>query len=558
MNRFRARLDHRLAVLVALGAMTLSLSAAAPAAEPQGLVSLTVVGSGRVQSSPAGIDCGATCTAGFPLGSDVQLTAAPLSGFHLAGWSGACVGASSRCDVTADEDTRVQAEFASGSSIPKPTTNPLLVSFSGKGKVTSTPEGLIDCGSTCWTSFSGGGHVTLAATPESGFVFDGWAGDCSGTGTCDVALTGLRNVGAVFKPRSIPSGTSTLTIANNDPGEDQGKGVVRVSWPGLAEAKVCDIDECEFDGVPNGVRVKIQPVPAPNTELSEYGGACTGKALQCVVILDQDAGVSTGFQNAGALTTSFGLNLTRSGGGAVQSVPPGIDCGGATGCRAAFKPGLAVRLTASPGSGFTFGGWSGDCSGTAGCSVSMSVSRTVSAVFRGARDQLQVTKVGRGLGTVTSDPAGLACGSVCSYAFRRGSAVTLRAAPGGKSRFRGWSGACTGKQSCALTIGASVEVTAGFDRCAALVFSRFGVTATRSPRRVSVRVSLADRATVRVRLLRGRAAITVRTFRNLSAGAKVLRVPVPRGAAAGKGKVEVRLSDLCGRSRALSRTVVLR
>lgn len=540
--------------------MTLSLSAAtpAPAAEPQGLVSVTVVGSGRVQSSPAGIDCGGTCTAGFPLGSDVQLSGAPLSGFHLSGWSGACIGGGSRCDVTADEDTRVQAEFASGSSIPKPTANALLVSFSGKGKVTSTPEGLIDCGSTCWTSFSGGGHVTLAATPESGFVFDGWAGDCSGSGTCDVALTGLRNVGAVFRPASIPDGTSTLTIANSDPGEGQGKGIVRVSWPGLAEAKVCDIDECEFDGVPNGVRVKIQPVPAPNTELSEYGGACTGKALQCVVILDQDAGVSTGFQNAGALTTSFGLNLTRSGGGAVQSVPPGIDCGAATGCRAAFKPGLAVRLTASPGSGFTFGGWSGDCSGTAGCSVSMAVSRTVSAVFRAARDQLHVTKSGRGLGTVTSDPVGLTCGSVCSYAFRRGGAVTLRATPSGKSRFHGWGGACTGKEACALTIGASVEVTAAFDRCAALVFSRFGATATRSPRRVSVRVILADRATVRVRILRGRTTLTVRTFRNVSAGAKVLRVPVPGGTAAGKGKVEVRLSDVCGRSRALSRTVVLR
>jgi hypothetical protein len=560
MNRFHDRLDRRLAVVVTLAAVTLSLPAAVPAAEPQGSISVTIVGSGRVQSAPTGIDCGGggSCTAGFPLGSPVQLSAAPSSGFHLSTWSGVCVGGAQQCEATADEDTRVQADFASGSSTPKPTANPLLVSFSGKGRVTSTTEGLIDCGSNCWTSFSGGGHVTLAAAPASDFVFDGWAGDCSGTGTCDVALTTLRNVVAVFKPRSIPGGASTLTIANSDPGKTQGKGIVRVSWPGLPEEKVCDTEQCDFDGVPNGVRVKIEPVPAANTEFSDYGDACTGKALQCVLILNQDAGVGTGFQNAGALTTTFGLNLTRSGAGAVQSVPPGIDCGPTSGCRAAFKPGLAVKLTANAGTGFTFGGWSGDCSGTAGCSVTMAVSRTVSAAFRAARDQLRVAKSGRGIGTVTTDPAGIACGSVCTYSFRRGSAVALRATPNGTSRFRGWGGACTGKNPCALTIAGPAEVTAAFDRCAASAFSSFGASATRSPRRVSVRVSLADRATARVRLLRGRATLTTRTFGNLPAGAKLLRVPVPGRTAAGKAKVELRLKDICGRTRALSRTVVLR
>jgi hypothetical protein len=61
-----------------------------------------------------------------------------------------------------------------------------------------------------------------------------------------------------------------------------------------------------------------------------------------------------------------------------------------------------------------------------------------------------------------------------------------------------------------------------------------------------------------VRLLRGGATLTTRTFPNQTAGAKLFRVPVPSRAAAGKAKVELRLKDICGRTRALTRTVQLR
>jgi hypothetical protein len=554
MNALQARLDRRLAVLVALTVVTLSLPAATPAAAPpEGSVAVTLVGSGRVQSSPGGIDCGSSCKANFPLGSAVRLSGAPGSGFYLAGWSGDCVGGAQSCEATADENTQVQAQFVAGAASTPP-VQALTVSFSGEGRVTSSQQGVIDCGSNCWTSFSGGGHVTLNAAPASGFVFDGWAGDCSGAGSCDVAVTGLRSVVAVFKRSSIPGGTSTLTIVNNEPGSNQGNGRIRISW--LDHSEDCDSDECDVSGVPNGVRVKIQPLPGPNTVVENYGGACAGSAQQCTVILNEDAGVTTSFQNASALTTSYGLNLTRSTGGSVQSIPPGIDCGGDTGCKAAFKRNIAVRLTVNVANGYTFGGWSGDCSGTTGCSVSMTVSRTISAAFRAIRDQLNIVKSGRGIGTITTDPAGIQCGEICAYSFRRASSVTLRAVPNGSSRFRTWGGACSGKKQCTLTITAPVELTAAFDRCAASVFSSFKASTTRSA--ATVRLSLADRATVRLRLLRGRTTLASGTFGNLSAGAKNLRLPIRPGTGAGKAKVEVKISDICGRTRALSRAIVLR
>ena len=49
-------------------------------------------GSGTVTSSPAGINCGATCSASFPAATVVTLTAAPAAGSTFAGWSGACSG----------------------------------------------------------------------------------------------------------------------------------------------------------------------------------------------------------------------------------------------------------------------------------------------------------------------------------------------------------------------------------------------------------------------------------------------------------------------------------
>jgi hypothetical protein len=83
----------------------------------------------------------------------------------------------------------------------------------------------------------------------------------------------------------------------------------------------------------------------------------------------------------GASTTSFTLTVTKSGTGTgtVASSPSGISCG--TTCSASFASGTVVSLTATPDSGFTFAGWSGACSGTGACSVTMDAAKSVSANF---------------------------------------------------------------------------------------------------------------------------------------------------------------------------------
>jgi immune inhibitor A len=76
---------------------------------------------------------------------------------------------------------------------------------------------------------------------------------------------------------------------------------------------------------------------------------------------------------------------------------------------------------------------------------------------------LSITKSGAGGGTVTSDPAGISCGSSCSYAFPAGTNVMLSATASSGSVFTGWSGGCSGRPgNCQISLSAARQVIANF------------------------------------------------------------------------------------------------
>lgn len=79
------------------------------------------------------------------------------------------------------------------------------------------------------------------------------------------------------------------------------------------------------------------------------------------------------------------------------------------------------------------------------------------------RPRLQILLEERaGTGTVTSEPAGIACPRACSGRFDRLAMVTLTAVPNPYSVFGGWTGACSGTAKCIVTLDNAKNVTASF------------------------------------------------------------------------------------------------
>ena len=93
-----------------IGAQMAALNLNPPAA-PTVSVSTTGNGSGTVTSTPAGIDCGATCSALFAAGDLITLTAAPDAGSFFVEWGGDCAGTDVQTSLTPNGDASCTATF---------------------------------------------------------------------------------------------------------------------------------------------------------------------------------------------------------------------------------------------------------------------------------------------------------------------------------------------------------------------------------------------------------------------------------------------------------------
>jgi hypothetical protein len=153
------------------------------------------IGSGTVTSSPSGINCGATCTFKFAIGTEVTLTGTPGPHSYLTGWSAPTCGIGP-CQIAMAGDIAVTATFDLNSYL-------VTVQKSGVGSgtvVSTTPDTELNCGATCAIAWRWGAQVTLIETPNNGAVFTGWSGGgCTGTQNgCEFTVGADTTVTATF------------------------------------------------------------------------------------------------------------------------------------------------------------------------------------------------------------------------------------------------------------------------------------------------------------------------------------------------------------------------
>ena len=314
-------------------------------------------------------------------------------------------------------------------------------SGTGTGTVTSSPPG-IDCGATCSASFDHGTVVTLAPAADISSAFTAWSGACTGSGACVVTMGAAKAVTATFTPKGF-----VLTVKTSG----SGSGTVTSSPAGIDCGATCSASFSQ------GTAVTLTPTADATSDFESWSGACTGTDA-CVVAVDAAKSVTATFT---LKSYSLAVSRTGAGTGTVTSTPTGIECGAT--CSAAFKAGTVVTLNQIAIPGSQFGGWSGACSGSGTCQVTMDQEHSVSAAFEAFNPTLTVAKTGTGTGTVTSNPAGIDCGNGCSHAFAYGTSVTLAPTPGSGHVFSGWAGACTGTGTCTVAMTAEHAVTAEFN-----------------------------------------------------------------------------------------------
>jgi hypothetical protein len=310
-------------------------------------LNVAMAGSGKLTGA---ISCAGACSADVANGKQISITATPNAGYRFTSWGGACSGQGQTCTLTPTGTTTISVTFSAVHSV--------TVTKSGDGTGTVATAGAeISCGSTCSASFASGASVTLTATPASDSMFVGWSGGCSGTAvSCVVSLGSDQSVTATFaKEKKLSVGV-------------HGRGRVTSTPAGLS----C-VDACTALVAPNTV-VSLAAVAEEGWRFVGWsGGPCTGTA-PCAVTMTADTTIGADFKPV------FLLRVIAAGGrGVVRSAPNGILCGKY--CSKVFLQGAVVTLRAKAAKGYRFTGWAGDCHGAKACTVTMSRTRDVVALY---------------------------------------------------------------------------------------------------------------------------------------------------------------------------------
>jgi hypothetical protein len=354
---------------------------------------------------------------------------------------------------------------------------PTSVAFDGENylavwvdmKKDTNLNGVCDAGEgTCWDVY--GKYIRKDGNPGgSRFVINADAGnqmgfvagydngkylilEASGITLGDNAIRGGNVYGMFLTPPSAPALTVTkLGTGSGDVTPDTGT----LTW----------VDNKGTDIYSLGDTVTLTAAPALHSRFTSWTGCTTVNGSTCTVWMTAARNVTASF----AADPKYALTVTKAGTGTgtITSDPTGVNCPGD--CSEPYWKNEVVTLTATPAGNSMFSGWSEGCTGTEStCIVTMSAAKTVKAKFI-PYPTLNVTKLGKGSGAITSSDAGISCGNVdvpdCTEVYTTPDTVTLTAEPTVHSRFAGWTGCPSASgTTCTVRMTAARNVTATFGK----------------------------------------------------------------------------------------------
>lgn len=427
---------------------------------PHWSIGVSVTGSGTVSggpsASPTDISCtaaGGSCTADYPAGTSVTLTATPSSNLEQVTWSGCDSASGDSCVVAASAARSVSTRFA----VP---AYALSVATSGAGSGTvTTDSGGIACSSpgsgTCSASYalaSPATTVTATAAAAAGSFFAGWTGCVGSVGTqpCTLSMDSDRSLvadfelGAPLTAETVGSGTVSTSDAKIDCG---------------TSGTTC------IAGYNIGDTVTLEAAPASGYVLQGWNGCDRTSGTTCTVSITSSAGALV--QAVFAQPNSYTLHVGVNGHGMVTSNPGVIGCtSGTSTCQDSFTSGTIVTLQAAADPGYNFDGWGGACAsaGVAStCTLTVTASTSLTASFSMPSYALTLDITGTGAGTVASSDNAIDCSTTCTRSLPAGTTYSLSATPASGSSFTSWSGACTSAgTTCQTTLSGPTVITVVF------------------------------------------------------------------------------------------------
>jgi Raf kinase inhibitor-like YbhB/YbcL family protein len=142
---------------------------------------------------PAGSGSVWPSSGSFEEGESVNFTASPNVGYIFDRWRGDASGTVQSITVTVDGDKNIVVHFsAEPEEEPEPVRFTLTTSVKPEGSGSIAPS---------QRSYQEGFKVTLTATPDEGYVFEGWSGDATGTTeTVTFTMDADKEITAHFMP----------------------------------------------------------------------------------------------------------------------------------------------------------------------------------------------------------------------------------------------------------------------------------------------------------------------------------------------------------------------